>query len=89
MERLSVDAADIKRMAEQTLSYGPNATAKKSQFWILLTLSGIIATAGVAADSVATVIGAMIVAPLMTPILGTAFALVIAERHYLMQRFSS
>ena len=84
MKRLRVDEADIARLAEKTvLSYGPNTAAKTSKFWILLFLAGIIATAGVAADSPATVIGAMIVAPLMTPILGTAFALVIAERHFL------
>ena len=79
-----VDEADIGRMAEKTvLSYGPNTGAKTSSFWILLALAGVIATAGVAADSTATVIGAMIVAPLMTPILGTAFSLVISETHYL------
>jgi uncharacterized hydrophobic protein (TIGR00271 family) len=84
MQPLRVDAADIERMSETTnLSYGPNSAAKTSQFWVLLTLAGIIAAAGVAADSTATVIGAMIVAPLMTPIMGTALALVIAEHHYL------
>lgn len=36
------------------------------------------------ADSTATVIGAMIVAPLMTPILGTALAVVLAERRQLL-----
>jgi len=84
MQRLSVDAADIERMAEKTiLSYGPNSAAKNSKYWILLTLAGIIAAAGVAADSAATVVGAMIVAPLMTPMMGIAFALVISQRHYL------
>lgn len=44
--------------------------AKTSAFWIMLTLAGAIAVAGVVGDSTATVIGAMIVAPLSTPILG-------------------
>jgi len=44
----------------------------------------IIASAGVVSDSTATVIGAMIVAPLMTPILGTALALVLADRRRLL-----
>jgi uncharacterized hydrophobic protein (TIGR00271 family) len=84
MGRFSVDALDIERMAEKTvLSYGPNAAAKSSRYWVLLALAGLIATAGVAADSPATVIGAMIVAPLMTPILGTAFNLVIADGRHL------
>jgi uncharacterized hydrophobic protein (TIGR00271 family) len=78
--RPSVQPADIERMADKVLlSYGPTSAAKYSAFWVLLILAGVIATAGVAADSTATVIGAMIVAPLMTPILGTAFALVLSE----------
>ncbi|CRK53196.1 conserved membrane hypothetical protein [Rhodococcus sp. RD6.2] len=44
--------------------------AKRSAFWAMLALSAVIAVAGVAGDSTATVIGAMIVAPLSTPILG-------------------
>jgi len=81
MDRPSVQPADVERMANSTLlSYGPNSKQKYSRFWILLALAGVIATAGVANDSTATVIGAMIVAPLMTPILGTAFALVLANR---------
>lgn len=84
MQRLRVDAANIERMSEKTnLSYGPNSAAKTSKYWVLLTLAGIIAAVGVAADSPATVIGAMIVAPLMTPIMGTAFSLVIADHHCL------
>lgn len=47
-----------------------DASAKRSAFWIMLLLSGVIAAAGVIGDSTATVIGAMIVAPLSTPILG-------------------
>ncbi len=46
--------------------------AKLSAFWTMLSLSAVIATAGVLADSTATVIGAMIIAPLSTPIMGIA-----------------
>ena len=46
------------------------------QFGVLLFLSTVIATYGVLGDSTATVIGAMIIAPLMTPIMATAAALV-------------
>src|SRR4051812_38980243 len=52
---------------------------QRSAFWVLLLLAAIIAGSGVVADSTATVIGAMIVAPLMTPILGTALALVLSD----------
>jgi hypothetical protein len=46
----------------------------------LLLLSAVIATAGVVSDSTATVIGAMIIAPLMTPIQGVVLGVVLADR---------
>ncbi len=46
------------------------------KFFVLIFLSTVIAAYGVLNDSTATVIGAMIVAPLMTPIMATAAALV-------------
>jgi uncharacterized hydrophobic protein (TIGR00271 family) len=49
------------------------------RFTVLLFLSTIIATYGVLSDSTATVIGAMIIAPLMTPILATTAALVMGK----------
>lgn len=53
---------------------------EKAAYWrrfaMLLTLSVIIATMGLLRDSSAVVIAAMLVAPLMTPILGIAAALV-------------
>ena len=48
------------------------------RFSILLALSVIIASYGILADSTAVVIGGMLVAPLMTPILGMAAASVMA-----------
>jgi uncharacterized hydrophobic protein (TIGR00271 family) len=49
------------------------------RFGVLLVLSVIIATGGVITDSTATVIGAMIVAPLMTPIMATSLAVVTGD----------
>ncbi|MFE6859065.1 DUF389 domain-containing protein [Nocardia sp. NPDC057668] len=49
--------------------------AKRSAFWIMLTLSAVIAVSGVVGDSTATVIGAMIVAPLSVPILGVGLGI--------------
>ena len=46
------------------------------RFAALMTLSVLIAVMGLLADSTAVVIGAMLVAPLMSPVLGTAAALV-------------
>jgi len=57
------------------LSYG-DKLSKRTGFLIMLTLAGMIAIAGVLTDSTATVIGAMIIAPLGTPILGIALGIV-------------
>lgn len=57
-----------------------NRRAKQTAFWTMLFLSGVIASAGVLADSTATVIGAMIIAPLSTPIMGIALGIVKRER---------
>jgi uncharacterized hydrophobic protein (TIGR00271 family) len=53
-----------------------DSRSKQSAFWTMLTLSAVIAAAGVNADSTATVIGAMIIAPLSTPIMGVALGVV-------------
>jgi uncharacterized membrane protein len=50
----------------------------------MLALSAVIATAGVLSDSTATVIGAMIIAPLATPIM--SIALGIAKRDSITSR---
>ena len=59
--------------------------AQLTRFWLLLPLAALIATAGVVGDSDATVIGAMIVAPLMTPILGIMLAVVLTDRPNLVR----
>ncbi|MRG58920.1 DUF389 domain-containing protein [Agromyces sp. CFH 90414] len=64
---------------------GPTLTERSSRFWILLGLASVIAAAGVVGDSTATVIGAMIVAPLMTPILGVVLATVLGDRANLLR----
>jgi uncharacterized hydrophobic protein (TIGR00271 family) len=71
-----VTGADVDRMVDRLFLGTPR---QRSAFWVLLLLAAVIAGSGVVADSTATVIGAMIVAPLMTPILGTALALVLAD----------
>lgn len=56
------------------LTFG-DTRSKQSAFWTMLVLSAIIAAAGVLSDSTATVIGAMIIAPLSTPIMGMALSI--------------
>jgi uncharacterized hydrophobic protein (TIGR00271 family) len=70
---------DITRMRDQLFFEGPERSRRLSRYWLLLPLSAVIASAGVVSDSTATVIGAMIVAPLMTPILGIVLAVVLAD----------
>ncbi len=70
---------DIARMRDQLFFEGPERNRRLSRFWLLLPLSAVIASAGVVSNSTATVIGAMIVAPLMTPILGIVLAVVLTD----------
>ncbi|NJR71549.1 MAG: TIGR00341 family protein [Synechococcales cyanobacterium CRU_2_2] len=51
-----------------------------SSYYVMLFISGIIATLGLLAGSAAAIIGAMIVAPLMGPIVGMAFAITVGNR---------
>jgi uncharacterized hydrophobic protein (TIGR00271 family) len=76
----SVSQADIEQMRDQVFFEGPDRGRRLSRYWLLLLLSAVIATAGVVSDSTATVIGAMIIAPLMTPILGVVLGVVTADR---------
>ncbi|MEM8830870.1 MAG: TIGR00341 family protein [Cyanobacteria bacterium P01_G01_bin.19] len=52
-------------------------------FHFMLTLSAIISTLGLLANSVAIIIGAMIIAPLMGPIVGMAFSVAMGNRKLL------
>jgi uncharacterized hydrophobic protein (TIGR00271 family) len=59
--------------------------AKTTKFWVQLALASAIAAGGVIGNSTPAVIGAMIIAPLGTPIYGLALAAVIGERKALRQ----
>ncbi|MFE4105222.1 DUF389 domain-containing protein [Almyronema epifaneia] len=63
---------DLWRWAEPSVNY-----------YMLMFLSGVIATLGLLANSSATIIGAMIVAPLMGPIIAMAFAVAMGNRRLL------
>lgn len=70
----------LEELSEDLDLRSGNRRAKQTAFWTMLFLSGVIASAGVLADSTATVIGAMIIAPLSTPIMGIALGIVKRER---------
>ena len=55
---------------------GDKRLRKLTNYTVMLLLATVISTYGVTSDSTATVIGAMLVAPLMTPIMGATLALV-------------
>jgi uncharacterized hydrophobic protein (TIGR00271 family) len=67
---------DVPRFEAKLFFEGARRRRYYEQFVVLLALATVIATMGILGDSTATVIGAMIVAPLMTPIMATAAALV-------------
>ena len=66
---------------------GAKRRVNLERFAVLLFLSTVIATYGVLGDSTATVIGAMIIAPLMTPIMATAAGLVMGDMKRAGQAF--
>ena len=75
----SVTQIDIEQMRDQVFFEGPERKRRLSRYWLLLLLSAVIACAGVVSESTATVIGAMIIAPLMVPILGVVLGVVLAD----------
>jgi uncharacterized hydrophobic protein (TIGR00271 family) len=75
-----VDQNDIARVRDILMFEPPDLKKRLIRFGGLLILASAIATYGLIGDSVATVIGAMIVAPLMLPIMGLAFAISIGDR---------
>ena len=55
----------------------------KHEFYILIFLAATIAAFGLLLNSAAVIIGAMLVAPLMSPIVGTGMALVLGDVRFL------
>lgn len=78
---------DLPAFEEGLFFEGAKRPLKVIRFSVLLFLSTIIATYGVLGDSTGVVIGAMIIAPLMTPIMATAAGLVMGDRGRAGQAF--
>lgn len=64
----------LEAFARKMFISGPQSARRLTNFFVLLLLAAVIATFGLISDSTASVIGAMIVAPLMGPIMATAAA---------------
>lgn len=69
-------ADDRAQLYEKLFYEGAEGPRRLSRFFTLMGFATAIAVWGVIADSTAVVIGAMLVAPLMTPLMGTSLSMV-------------
>jgi uncharacterized hydrophobic protein (TIGR00271 family) len=69
----------LEAFQDKVFIEGPQTKRRLINFFVLLCLATVIATYGVLSNSTATVIGAMIVAPLMGPIMATTAAVVMGS----------
>jgi len=67
---------DRRALYDKILFEGPTTPRRLARFFILMGFAAVIASMGVVTDSTAVVIGAMLIAPLMTPLMGTAISLI-------------
>jgi uncharacterized hydrophobic protein (TIGR00271 family) len=77
--KVRFDPNYLQAFEDKMFIEGPRAARRLTNFFVLLLLATVIATYGVLSNSTATVIGAMIVAPLMGPIMATAAAVVMGS----------
>jgi len=82
VRKIGFDPDYVEAFENKLFIEGPQSARRLTNFFVLLLLAAVIATFGLISDSTASVIGAMIVAPLMGPIMATAAAVVMgsAER---------
>ena len=71
---------ELPMPAEELYCLQAEKSVLSKQFCFILVLSTVIATLGLMGDSPAIVIGAMLIAPMMKPIIALAYSLVIAHR---------
>lgn len=76
---LGFDPAYMPEFQNQMFIEGPATARRLFNFFMLLGLATVIATYGLIGSSTATIIGAMIVAPLMGPIMATTAAVVLGS----------
>ena len=80
MPESSVPVEELNHTLEQ-------ASNPSASFYALLAIATVIATLGLLANNVATIIGAMIVAPLMNPIVTLSYATIAFQRRLLERGF--
>jgi len=80
-----VDDSETNRIRNALMFEGVDFHKRLVRFICLLILAAGISTFGLIGDSAAVVIGAMIVAPLMLPIMGLAFGISIGDRSAILR----
>jgi uncharacterized hydrophobic protein (TIGR00271 family) len=75
LHRRDIGADDRQAIVDKVVFEGDAAKGRISRFIVLMAFSTAIATFGINADSTAVVIGAMLIAPLMIPIMATSASL--------------
>ena len=78
-KKLGFDPGYLAEFENKVFIEGAQSSRKLVNFFVLLLLATVIATYGLLSQSTATVIGAMIVAPLMAPIMATTAAVVMGS----------
>jgi uncharacterized hydrophobic protein (TIGR00271 family) len=74
LERRPDIREDREVLKSKVFFEGPSAPTRMARFATLMLFASIIASVGVVVESTAVVIGAMLVAPLMVPLMGTALS---------------
>jgi uncharacterized hydrophobic protein (TIGR00271 family) len=77
--RFRIDPDYVPTFEAKLFIEGPSTARRLVNFFSLLLFATVIATYGVLSDSTATVIGAMIVAPLMGPIMATTAGVIMGS----------
>ena len=77
--KLGFDPAYLLAFEDKLFIEEPQTARRLTNFFALLLFATVIATYGVLSNSTATVIGAMLVAPLMEPMMATAAAVVMGS----------
>jgi len=86
--KLGFDPAYLSTFEDKLFIEGPQTARRLTNFFTLLLLATVIATYGVLSNSTATVIGAMIVAPLMGPMVATTSAVVMGSLPRALRAFA-
>ena len=86
--RLGFDPAYLSEFEDKLFIEGPQTARRLTNFFALLLFATVIATYGVLSNSTATVIGAMIVAPLMGPMMATTSAVVMGSLPRALRAFA-